>query len=185
MKETKKEKIWSIIKGIALSELLALGLLFVVSIPIRLFLSGGERVDLYGTEPVRDFTIDYFIMLILYVLANYIVYIRKSVDGSKLTTGEKFDLKSDIIAYVSSDEGKLLLIIYGILAVVFEALEIFAGYQSPSVLLIFCFPIAAVIPVPVIRTIIAYIVTMALLLLATEYKRYRTYKYWNTDGKRR
>lgn len=171
-KETKKTII-GMVKGIVLAGLLAFGLYIISSIPINLFLYHED----YTSE--RDFTPVYFIMLLLYVIANYIVYIRKTAAESEVGKGGgSFDLASDVISYIKGD-GKYLFIIYGVMAVIFEAFYLFAGGQSFAAMLVFFFPLAAIIPIPVIRTVIAYAALMLLLLAVTELERYRKFKYWH------
>lgn len=177
MNEKTKKTVISMIVGTLKAEIVAFGLYILAVIPINLFVYHED----YQSE--RDFTPVYFIMVFIYAIAFYLMYAKKNVENgevSKGTSGEKFDLLADVIEYVRGD-GKYLFIIYGVLAVVFEACYLFAGGNSLAALFAFNFPLAVIIPVPILRTVISYIFLMVLLLAAIEYARYRSYKYWNTE----
>ncbi len=163
--------IFDMVKGIVISELLALGLYICASIPINLFIYHED----YQSE--RDFTPVYFIMLFIYVIANYLVYIRKNVANGEIgKESEKFDLRSDIVSYIRGD-GKYLFAIYGVMATVSEVLLLLRS--GAPVLFVFNFPLTAVIGVPVIRTVVAYVCLMALIMCAVEYARYKSFRYWH------
>ncbi len=117
-------------------------------------------------------------MMFIYIIVNNLLYIKKECQESDLDVhAEKYDIKKDLINYINSD-GKVLLIIYGLLAVISE-LSYLLGINFISTLLVFIFPLASVINIPIIRTIVSYIIMIAFLLLLTEYNRYKEYKTWN------
>lgn len=175
MKDDKfKKKMFKLIKGIVLSELLAF-VLYAVSAP---FLSS----MLYGrtderTEEDLKFTAVYFIMFVIYIVANYIIYIRKAFDEEHLGGNGPFALVDDLKMYISGD-GRYLLIAYGVLAVVTELLMLIGG-PSAATLFVFIFPLIGVINVPVLRTVVSYVLLMVLMFAVIEWKRSRIYKYWN------
>ena len=178
MNEKTKKTVISMIVGTLKAEIVAFGLYILAVIPINLFVYHED----YQSE--RDFTPVYFIMVFIYAIAFYLMYAKKNVENDEVgegTSGEKFDLWADVIGYIRGD-GKYLFIIYGVLAVVFEVCYIFAGGQSFAALFAFNFPLAAAIPVPILRTAVSYILLMVLLLAAVEYARYKKYKYWHSGS---
>lgn len=175
MDNKTNETIIKMLKGVIISGLLSFGLYILSFIPINLFIYHEDYVS------ERDFTPIYFIMMMLYIIANYIVYIRKSTAESGVGKSESaFDIKADLLSYISG-EGKYLFIIYGVLAVVFEMFYMIIGRSPITAALLFFFPLSAVIPVPVIRTVVSYVVLMSLLMAATEFARYRKFKYWHMN----
>ncbi len=93
-----------------------------------------------------------------------------------------FDLKKDFINYIE-EEGKYLLIIYGAMAIVLEASLILGIWSISSVLLI-VFPTIGIfvdkLQIPIVRSVVAYTVTILLILALTMLERYRVYKLWKT-----
>lgn len=58
-------------------------------------------------------------------------------------------------------------------------LTILIGGTNSAVLFVFIFPLMGVINIPVLRTVVSYVVLMALMFAVIEWKRSRIYKYWN------
>lgn len=175
MKDDKfKSKMFKLVKGIVLSELLAF-VLYAIAVPFLSSILYG-RTDEVTDEP-RDFTPVFFIMFVIYIIANYIIYIRKAFDGEHIGGSGPFSLVDDLKTYIAGD-GKYLLIAYGILAVVTELTILIWGTNS-AVLFVFIFPLMGVINIPVLRTVVSYVVLMALMFAVIEWKRSRIYKYWN------
>ena len=68
----------------------------------------------------------------------------------------------------------ILLLLYAVSAVIFEISYLISGdgQNILSVIFTFCFPISFVIPIPILRTIIAYIAEMAMLFALISLSRF-------------
>ena len=169
-----KEAVIDILKGIVKSEIFAFIAFAVATIPINLFVYGED----YESE--RDMTPVYIIIFFIYLAVNYVVYIKKAVSREELDVrADKFDFAADLKKYVSGD-GKYILAIYGVLAVIFE-ISLLANFMPVATALVFMFPVGAIITVPVLRTVVSYVLLAAALLLVTEFERHRAFKYWNGE----
>lgn len=155
-------------------------IIYFVSLPI---LNGIFREELQA----MDFTPIYLCWIPMYAVAFWLGYLwqRKyeTLDGTgtvihtttpKLSHrvvilgAEKTAIATNEIAkrlslseFIKGD-GKHLYIIYGILAILNEV-ALSVGFVSLSTLLATTFPLSQIFPFPIIRTVIAYLVTMIML----------------------
>lgn len=169
--ELIKKQIFGIIKSILLS--------YVFYIPATIIMSMIFYQDVEMGE--RDFTPLYLCMIFIYAIAFYLTYIRKSTSEKQISDAETFNWKFDLVNYIK-DEGKYLMIIFGILAVILEVSYFILPRDTVNPILIvigFCFSLTKVIEIPILRTVLAYLVTMTLILLLTTYRHYKEYNYWS------
>lgn len=174
-KITVKEILW----GITKSGLIHFGLYLLSYGFMNLILYGGQ----YNFP--RDFTIINYYMIILYAVANYYGYVKPYCNKIKLdVTDSAFEPKKELKSYMK-DEGKYILVIYGVLAVILELALIFERETEYiiALLLFFIFPMGCIFKfpynIPVLRSILGYAVTSATTLGVFVFTRYRTYKKWN------
>ena len=128
----------------------------------------------------RDFTPIYLSFIGIYSIAINFSYIRKESNEYYETNGNKFNWKQDVTEYLKM-EGNYVLLVYGLLAVIMEiGYWIFMNVipNPVEMCLMFCFPLALVIHLPILRTVLAYILTIFLHFLLTEWNHYRMYRYW-------
>ena len=120
-------------------------------------------------------------MGIYYLISIYILYIRKQSDKKKIEAmPDKFDPKETLISYLK-DEGKILLIIYGILAVINES-RLFVN-QIADYIVAALFPSFAIshifMHIPILRTILGFLFTMISFFTMYVLEEYRRYKKWH------
>lgn len=128
----------------------------------------------------RDFTPVYILMTVLYIISNYIMYIRKRSDNKNIEVKpDKFNVKEALASYLN-EEGKLLLIIYGVLAIVNDIAKMITYPNFISIPVSFLFPICDVFySFPILRMVLGYVITMIPILIITILEEYRHYKRWN------
>lgn len=183
MRKEKIKLIKDILIGIVKSGLLSFGI-YIASI---LFFNIVIYKEDYVSE--RDFTIVYIFMIFFYAIANYIAYIRKQSEDAKLSVepAASFSFKNEFLSYFK-EEGKYLLAVYGLLAVVLEV-SLLLGIMPVSTVLLFPFPLIGIfvdkLPIPIVRSVAAYAVTVLLLLALTVLEHYRVYKHWNGSKRRK
>lgn len=178
MQKKKSKIITNMIFGIIKSGLLS----FVIYLASSVFFNIVVYKEDYVSK--RDFTPVYIGMIFFYAIANYLVYIRQQSDNKKMSVEStvSFNLKNDFISYIK-EEGKYLLIIYGAMAIVLETSLILKIWSILAALSI-VFPTIGIFvdkfQIPIVRSVVAYTVTILLILALTMLDHYRVYKLWKT-----
>lgn len=174
MKESTAKTIKRIIIGIIKSGLLS----FALYLSSYYFINIVIYKEDYVSE--RDFTPVYILMNILYIASNYIMYIRKQSDNQKIEAKpDKFNVKEVLVAYLN-EEGKLLLIIYAVLAIVNDIAKMITYPNFISIPIGFLFPMCDVFhSYPILRMVLGYFITMTPILIITVLEKYRHYRRWN------
>lgn len=173
MKRTTKEFIIDLLKGIIKATLLSYGIYLLTAN----FLAA---IFYHDTAGQRDFTPIYLSFIAIYSIAVNFAYIRRESSEYYETDEKTFNWKKDTADFMKT-EGKYVILVYGILAVVMEIgywLFLNAIPNPVEMCLMFCFPLALVIHLPILRTVLAYILTIFLHFLMTEWNHYRMYQYW-------
>ena len=154
-----KESLKRIIPLVALSFVITFFLYRYVGNILLLLLVDEHEMRMSGI-----YSTGFLVLFPFYPLVCTFTYIGKLTEESIGLQVEKIPIAEDMKNYVCT-EGKLLLIIYAVFAVIFETSYLISGDAQNllSVIFTFCFPISFVIPVPILRTIIAYIAEMAVL----------------------
>ncbi len=170
--QTTKRIIIGIIKSGLLSFALYLSSYYFINIVIY-------KED-YVSE--RNFTPVYILMNILYIISNYIMYIRKQSDNQKIEAKpDKFNLKEVLVEYLN-EEGKLLLIIYAVLAIINDIAKMITCPNFISITVGFLFPMCEVFyGYPILRMVLGYFITIIPILIITVLEKYRHYKRWNKN----
>lgn len=122
----------------------------------------------------------YLILAFFYPLVCNFVYIIHLTETAAIPTEHRYNWRKDISRYLQS-EGRILLIVYGVCSVIFETAYLLSGdgLDMVSAIFLFCFPLAYTIPIPVLRTVIAYAVTMILLFALIFLNRKINFHKWN------
>ncbi len=133
-------------------------------------------------EEDRNWTDLSYAIIVIYALVFHFVYARRHINSSGIgITGGGFDIKEAVTEFYHAD-GKAFLMVYGVLAVVFEVSFIIAvSTGTPNnvfALLIYLFPAANFIRIPVIRSIFGYAVLVASVFAVVAFRRYKIQKYW-------
>lgn len=92
--------------------------------------------------------------------------------------GERFDPKVELMAFLRAD-GKIMLIIYGICAVVTEiSVIVTRGAPQNPVAAICMFPIGPfmLLPIPVLRSVICFVYAVVVLCALTLLRSHKIYK---------
>lgn len=175
MKPETKDSLRRILFGVA------------ISIPITLFLYNTVGVlliklifDEQTIKATEAYTPVYLTLAFFYPLVCNFAYITRLSETAEIPTGNKFNWQEDISHYLQT-EGKILLLVYAVFAVLFETAYLLSGdgLDIVSAIFLFCFPLAYTIPIPVLRTVIAYAVTMILLFALIFLNRKINFHKWN------
>ncbi len=171
-KETLSRVVWGTVKSI----LFAFGVYAVCSIFLVL--------TFYEDTPPgqRDFTPIHYSMIVIFGISFYLAYLKKYSEEQTIQQKDSFCWKEELTSFVQRD-GKYLFVHYGILAVLNE-LGYFLNIVPITTGLYPCFSMSAVIPVPVLRSVAAYVVIMIVILATALLKHYKEYKYWSNNGKK-
>lgn len=137
----------------------------------------------YSDTPVgnRDFTPMYLAMVVIFGIAYYFGYLKKSSEDTPIDNKDAFNWRIDLWEFINS-EGVYLFAIYGVLAVLNEVAYLI-HFTPITTLLSVCFPISHIISIPFLRTIVAYIITMLVIVTTTLAKHFRDHKYWSKANK--
>lgn len=159
----------------------------VISIPITLFLYNTVGVlliklifDEQTIKATEAYTPVYLTLVFFYPLVCNFAYIIRLTETAAIPTENRYNWRKDILHYLRS-EGRILLIVYGVCAIIFETAYLLSGdgLDMVSAIFLFCFPLAYTIPIPVLRTVIAYAVTMILLFALIFLNRKINFHKWN------
>lgn len=159
----------------------------IISIPITIFLYNTIGVlviklifDEQTLKSTETYTPVYWILAFFYPIVCNFCYILRLTESSAIPRGSVYRWRTDMLHYFRT-EGKLLLIVYGICAVLFETAYLFSGdgLDITSAIFLFCFPLAYTIPIPVVRTVAAYSVTMILIFVLIFLNRKINFIKWH------
>ncbi len=159
----------------------------VISIPITLFLYNTIGVlliklifDEQALKAAETYTPVYLILAFFYPVVCNFCYIIRLTENTSIPQGTAYHWGIDMIRYFKT-EGKFLLIIYGVCAIIFETAYLLSGdgLDIVSAIFLFCFPLAYTIPVPIVRTMVAYTVTMVLIFALIFLNRKINFRKWH------
>lgn len=158
---------------------------FIVGFIIYLFSNVILRAVFYdGQNPDEiDPTPIYLSMVVIFQIAFWIVYTRRTSDEFSVIGKESFSWKEEFLETLKGSEGKAILIFFGILAVLSEGASLIAGQNPVTAFLLIPFALEAIIPVPVLRIVLAYLVTVALIFVQVVWQHSRDFKQWEEPGK--
>jgi len=170
-----KTLIWSVIKADILS--LAFYLVFFNLINALLYM------DVPQEE--RNFALLYCALAVIYAIVFYFVHIRKhSEEYVMMNQDAAFHWRSDLRAYMAG-EGKQLLILYGVLAVIMEISMLAFPTRNPiGTVLLMVFPMVGVIRIPILRCLLSWAVTVLFALLLTVWGHRRCFLYWHRENRK-
>ena len=159
-KKERLEFVWRMVKGIALSCVIALVLYLFESIVLA---NAIEAAAEKGSD-----VLPMLLMQIAYLIAVYAFYIRHEAREFYSPEGKSGSFRSILEDYVRR-EGWILMAIYGAVAAVTEIFLLLtpAAFNPVAFIGILNMPMISVIPIPVIRTVIGYAVTVGGILLMT------------------
>ena len=159
-KKERLEFLWRMVKGIALSCVIALVLyLFETIVLANAIEAAAEK----GSD-----VLPMLLMQIAYLIAVYAFYIRHEAREFYSPEGKSGNIRAIIEDYVRR-EGWILMAVYGAVALITElCLLLTTGTTNPVAFIgVLNMPLISVIPLPVIRTVIGYSVTVGGILLMT------------------
>ena len=118
----------------------------------------------------------------VFLMVFYAVFFYRFHMYSRINTyaehTERFDLKAELLGFIRAD-GKSILIIYGICAVVTEISVIVTNGSPKNPIAAMCmFPIGPfmLLPIPVLRSVICFVYAAAVLCGLALLRSYRIYK---------
>ncbi len=171
MKKDTKVRVLGLLGALVKANLIAFGLFLLSSIVLR------AAADSFG----RNDRLIFLVMGVLYLYVFYRTYIKQR-DELYLTGGEPFSGKAEGAAYFR-EEGKYLAAILGVLAVVCEIemiVQTAAMGEDARFLLttvcLFLFPLADLVPVPVVRMLVCFLYANGAVLLMQLLRSGRVWK---------
>lgn len=120
-----------------------------------------------GHRPLLDMVCFVFLM-VFYAVFFYRFHMYPRI-STYMEHGERFDPKGELMAFLRAD-GKIMLIIYGICAVVTEiSVIVTRGAPQNPVAAICMFPIGPfmLLPIPVLRSVICFVYAAVVLCVLT------------------
>lgn len=156
------KKLWfKCLKSMMFATLASLGALVVCALVVAATLNSIKN------EMIKDLAIKAIIM-ISYAIFLYIFRMRNRLD-TFAQHSNKFDAKKELIAYIKT-EGKIMFMLYGIIALVSElsflVLLLMNQTRNPVTFVTqFCIGPWINIPVPVLRSVIAFVYAAAITCL--------------------
>ena len=175
MKPERKDSLKRILLGVG------------ISIPITLFLYNTIGVlliklifDEQALKATETYTPVYLILTFFYPVVCNFCYILHLTENSPIPQGSTYPWRTDMVTYFKN-EGKILLVVYGICAILFETAYLLSGdgLDIVSAIFLFCFPLAYTIPIPILRTMVAYTVTMILIFALIFLNRKIMFRKWH------
>ena len=167
------------------SQLIGLLIAFAVSALIYMFAMNFLVTIFYHDQyGERNMTPMFISLVVIFQIGFWIGYTRKTSREFAVVRKETFSWKEDFLETLRG-EGKPLLVIMGALAVIFEG-AMLLDFQPVVTALSFSFSLAGLaglISVPVLRTVIAYAVTMALIFFQLVWQHYRDFRRWTEKEK--
>ena len=140
----------------------------------------------------RDLTPIFICMIFIFQLAFWICYTRKTSDEFRVMRKDSFSWKEDFCETMKG-EGKIIMIVMTVLAVINELVLIIyplvavrPGNHFVTLMLLFMFSLEAVTglaTVPVLRTLLAFLVTTSLMILQIVWQHSRDFKKWSDPGR--
>ena len=120
----------------------------------------------------------FVILAVLYTVFFYRFHMCPRI-STYATHTDRFDFKAELFGFLRAD-GKVILIIYGILAAAHEiSILILKGSPQNPVGLVCAFPLGAFwaeIPVPVLRSVLAFAYASVVLFGLTLLRSYKIYR---------
>lgn len=159
-KKERLEFVWRMVKGIALSCVTALVLYLFESIVLA---------NALEAEAEKGIVVLPMILLqIAYLICVYAFYIRHEAREFYSPEGKSGHFRSILEDYVRR-EGWILMSVYGAIALITEVSLLIVPYEVNPVAFIgvLNMPLISVIPIPVIRTVIGYAVSVGGILILT------------------
>ncbi len=159
-----KSKITQLVKSIILASLLAFVVYFILSFVLSAIFEENPNKDIYIS----------LCMLAIYNFIFYMVHEERRLD-TYVKCDDQFTYIKELKSYLLN-EGKYLLLIYGICITVVEV-SMLISQNNPAnpigVIFAMAFPLMPYIPIPVIRSILSLLLCMigaGVLVLLRSYK---------------
>ncbi len=174
MKKDTKQRVLGLLGAVVKANLIAFGLFLLSSIVLR------AAADSFG----RSDKLIFLIIGLFYLYVFYMTYIKQR-DELYLPKGERFTYKAEAAAYFR-EEGKYLAMILGVLAVICEIemiVQVAARGEEARFLLtticLFLFPLADLVPIPVVRMLLCYLFANGAVLLLQLLRSKRVWKQFD------
>lgn len=160
------------LKSIVLSTIASLGAFVVCALVIAAALNSIKN------DTIQDLAIKAIIMIV-YAIFLYIFRMRNRLNTYAEHTG-KFDPKKELIAYIKA-EGKIMFILYGIIALVseFSYLVLFLMNQTRNPITFvtqFCMGPWVNMTIPVLRSVIAVVYSAVIVCLLAVLRSRKIYR---------
>ncbi len=162
-----KEFFWRMFKGLTLSCFIALP----IYLALVVLLAGAIKEKANGGSD----TIPLILLQVAYLIAVYAFYVRHEVRELYLPPTEVADAKTILREYIKNG-GWILPIVFGIVAIATEMSRLLMPHLVPNPIAfigVLNMPLMGAIPVPILRTIVGYAVSVGGIFAMTVVARKR------------
>lgn len=131
-----------------------------------------------NTGENKSMTPIFWCMHVIFFISYYLIYQRYMQKNDKLQSVENFDFKNTIITFIK--EERLQIIVLSTWAIINECMLLVSSGRNIILTLTLIFlPSSAAISIPIVRTLIALIITIISMSLSDLILKYKNYKFWN------
>ena len=177
----KKKSLGEVMKTLVPRTLVSVIVGFIIylfsNVILRAIFYDGQNPDDIDPTPI------YLSMVVIFQIAFWIVYVRRTSDDFSVVHRDSFSWKEDFLETLKGPEGRAILLFFGILAVLSEGAALLFGQNVVTAFLLIPFALEAIIPIPVVRILLAYLVTVALIFLQLVWQHSRDFKKWGGPPK--
>ena len=168
---SKVRERWLIcLKNIIFASLASLGIFLIGALVIA------AVINEFEDRTIRDVMV-YVMMMVIYAVCSYRFHFYNRLKTYTEHT-DKFSLKKELIAYICAD-GKIIFVIYGIIAVVAELSAVIMQNVTPNPILFastFCLSPWMSLKIPVLRSLIAFTYSATVICLLAVLRSYKIHQ---------
>ena len=131
----------------------------------------------------RDYTVISWTQHIIFFIAYYVIY-SKHINNEKVEmANEEFSVKNTIITFFKKEYMQIILM--SAFSVIFEISRLIdpGPRNIVATIMVMFIPSAGAIDIPVVRTLVGFIISMTSILVATVLISYKKHKYWSVKEK--
>ncbi len=172
-KKTLGEAMKSLVPRTLVSVIVGFIIYLFSNVILRAVFYDGQNPDEIDPTPI------YLSMVVIFQIAFWIVYVRRTSDEFSVVRRDSFSWKEDFLETLKGSEGRAILLLFGILAVLSEGASLIVGQNAITAFLLIPFALEAIVPVPVLRILLAYLVTVGLIFVQLVWQHSRDFKKWS------
>ncbi len=167
-----KKHLLPLLKGLLFSSLGAWGLFAIFAIPATLIVS---LMNGNTTIPI------FIIMLLAYPISFYFLHVRKRAFHKNSIVSNEYRFIKSLYGYLKG-EGKFLLIIYTVFAIIYLLSQNGNGQNPVCFILQMYFPLTLTWNHKILPIIFSWLLTTLSSFLLVSLGQYRAWRYWYIDA---